>query len=563
MDKRELLEVICGEKESLKILFHNKNVIEAAKKELEAKEGKNSAPRPLFWSIIFKSIFNNVLPNKIFACYYYKDSKPSNGERLICSPTQASFWTNLLKKTDEEHDFNSIGTNCAEDPFKQIKDLCDNPELYISDKKITSSLGRSKLRHESLAEFILMEFSTGYGIEKLSDCEKSLDSEGIKPARAFISKYLIKADQQIKNDDKEDFERIINDLAFNMIHSIKLMLGPDALEPEEVSYDHLQQIQEDITVPEDEPEQISVPANGPVNFFMFQNSIQNGDIESSDYIADTKPGKYFNNCSVLNTVLKDAFLCGGLLEMCIFDNSELNEANFDNAKISGCKFVGTKIKRSSFQEASLEKNGSVWSDDEIVRSNFDEATIDSVIFSNDIFSNCSFNGTTIKSSSVSDSKLRDTVLDSSLITDTSVSKSELYHCSFKTAKLNNSSINECNLYGCSFTDADLSGVSFEGSTISGGDFCNANLSRASFKDVKFYDGVDMCGADLSGADLQGTVMRELTEEWDIIHRPFTCDYRGAKYCEQEPLKTIFAKGYEYIKKDMIEVDIDGNPIKKD
>lgn len=84
-----------------------------------------------------------------------------------------------------------------------------------------------------------------------------------------------------------------------------------------------------------------------------------GDIESPDCITATDPGKYFNNCSILDTVLKDAFLCGGLLEMCTFNNSELNEANFDNAKISGCRFVRTKIKRSSFQEASLEKNGSV------------------------------------------------------------------------------------------------------------------------------------------------------------------------------------------------------------
>ena len=446
-----------------------------------------------------------------------------------------------------------------------IRDLCTKPEKYISDEEYNPRFMCSNLRHDCLAEWILTEYYNNQGIYTVSDCEKRSEDKTLTEIRPFVfmKDFFEGYDVFLKNDDKEHFKSIITLFTLKLVNSIRHLIGLYDIEPVELSHNHLQQIQEDIAVPEDEPEQISVPANGPVNFFMFQNSIQNGDIESSDYIADTKSGKYFNNCSVLNTVLKDAFLCGGLLEMCIFDNSELNEANFDNAKISGCKFVGTKIKRSSFQEASLEKNGSVWSDDEIVRSNFDEATIDSVLFSNDIFSNCSFNGTTIKSSSASDSKLRDTVLDSSLITDTSVSKSELYHCSFKTAKLNNSSINECNLYGCSFTDADLSGVSFEGSTISGGDFCNANLRRASFKDVKFYDGVDMRGADLSGADLQDTVMRELPEEWDIIHRPFTCDYRGAKYCEQEPLKTIFAKGYEYIKKDMIEVDIDGKPIKKD
>lgn len=557
MNKRDVLEAVCGTDSASLFKMFIGSIEENALHELNMERVQH---QQLFWFMFLKRIFSNKLPNELFdAC-----SKKSNIKKQICSSNNTSQWTNLLKRKDVNLDI--IGNCVAKDPLSLIRDLCNNPEKYISDEEYTPRFMRSNLRHDCLAEWILTEYYNNQGIYTVSDCEKHSEGKTLTEIRPFVfmKDFFEGYDVFLKKDDKEHFKSIITLFTLKLVNSIRHLIGGfDDIEPVELSHNHLQQIQEDITVPEDEPEQISVPANESVNFFMFNNTIQYGDIESSDYIADTKSGKYFNNCSVLNTVLKSAFLCGGLLEMCIFDNSELNEANFDNAKISGCKFVGTKIKRSSFQEASLEKNGSVWSDDEIVRSKFDEAAIDSVIFSNDLFSNCSFKRTKINSSSVSDSKIWDTVLDSSLITDTSVGKSELCNCSFKTAKLRNSSINECDLSGCSFTDADLSGVSFEGSTISGGDFRNANLRRASFKDVKFSNDVDMCGADLSGADLRGTVMRELTEEWDIIHRPFTCHYRGAKYCEQEPLKTIFAEGYEYIKKDMIEVDIDGNPVKKD
>lgn len=556
MDKRDVLKAVCGTDSASLFKMFIGSIEENALHELNMEHVQH---QQLFWFMFLKRIFSNTLPNELFdAC-----SKKSNIKKQICSSNNTSQWTNLLKRKDVNLDI--IGNRVAEDPLSLIRDLCDKPDKYIIGAEYTPRLMRSNLRHDCLAEWILTEYYNNQGIYTVSDCEKHSDGKTYEEIRPFhfMKDFFEGYDDFLKKKDKEHFKTIITLFTLRLVNSIRHLIGLDDIEPLELSHDHLQQIQEDIAVPEDEPEQISVPANEPVNFFMFQNSIQYGDIESPDRITATDPGKYFNNCSILDTVLKDAFLCGGLLEMCTFNNSELNEANFDNAKISGCRFVRTKIKRSSFQEASLEKNESVWSNDEIVRSKFDEAAIDSVVFSNDLFSNCSFKGTKINSSSVSDSKIWDTVLDSSLITDTSVSKSELCNCSFKTSKLRNSFINECDLSGCSFTDADLLGVSFEGSTISGGDFRNADLRRASFKDVKFFNDVDMYGADLSGADLRGTVMRELTEEWDIIHRPFTCDYRGAKYCEQEPLKTIFAEGYEYIKKDMIEVDINGKPVKTD
>ena len=167
-------------------------------------------------------------------------------KRLICSPQQASQWNDLVEKC---HDFNTNGHNTSIDPLAMIEKLCYNPELYIDNveyPQCTKQFMQNNLRHESLAEWILTEYFKD--IDTVSKCESNSKDrkQGAEFLHIFMENYFEGYDDLKEKENKEHFKKIIQQFALNLVNSIRIMIDLEGLEPEEVSYNHLREINKDL-----------------------------------------------------------------------------------------------------------------------------------------------------------------------------------------------------------------------------------------------------------------------------------------------------------------------------
>ncbi len=193
--------------------------------------------------------------------------------------------------------------------------------------------------------------------------------------------------------------------------------------------------------------------------------------------------------------------CKAFSELISIYSSDVNCCNWN---LKGIDLQETNLKEAQFQCANLQYS-------DLIRTNLSKA---SLLKSN-------LNGAMLVEADLSNAEL-----DNSSLVGASLSEADLRGCTLANANLTNAHLDEANLENANMLCSNL---------------MNADLLNANLHKTELYR-ANLCGANLSTANINETNLDK------------------AKYCLADNCKTIFPDGFDPKAHQMIEVDVDGNPI---
>ena len=177
---------------------------------------------------------------------------------------------------------------------------------------------------------------------------------------------------------------------------------------------------------------------------------------------------------------------------------------------------------------------------------------------------------------LSSADLREVDFSRSDLTSALLLNSNLVRANLSNAKLNNVNLAKSNLRGANFTKSDLSGTNLSHANLRGVDLnelnlSGTNLSHANLRGADLNES-DLSGTNLSYANLRGANLNKANlknanlEGATLSYADFRdadltdTNFRNALYCLDTGYKTKFSEDFDPVAHQMIEVDINGDPI---
>ncbi|MBP8594819.1 MAG: hypothetical protein KBI35_10435, partial [Ruminococcus sp.] len=243
MNKQDILNIICGnDKASIRMLYslERQNGMNIDNHFSEEQNRKKGDYQELFWFRFIQLIFNNEIPYSIF----YNSGESC--KKSICKKTNCSHWSDNenWKTLDPE---NTKQSNVTYDPFSVVMDLCNYPSKYFDYREKTME---KVLTHHALSEWILAIYNNYKGhdgkvICTVHECEASNSPELYN----FMTEHLKGYDDESNKKSAEYFRKIIDDFSYELVNSIRRIIGQAPITTEAISNDHINAILDDIKDP--------------------------------------------------------------------------------------------------------------------------------------------------------------------------------------------------------------------------------------------------------------------------------------------------------------------------
>lgn len=296
---------------------------------------------------------------------------------------------------------------------------------------------------------------------------------------------------------------------------------------------------------------------------------EGADLADSMLEAAYLAGANLKNAALQRSMMEKAHLEEAHLEKANLKEADLSNAHLNKADLNCAILTGANLNRADLNHAKLI--GTHMYGVKLIGADLNRADLSNADLEKADLSCAKLVNTNLSHVNLSRAHLRDANLRGADLSHADLSRSDL-----EKAYLNCANLIEADLYGADLRNACLSGSDLTGAILSHTDLncarligtnlnraylIDADLSGADLDRAKLIEadltGANLSGANLSGADLSGANLSDA----NLSGAKYCTVLIFPTYCKSPNWMTKFPEGFKPDAHGMIEVDLDGSPVK--
>ncbi len=299
-------------------------------------------------------------------------------------------------------------------------------------------------------------------------------------------------------------------------------------------------------------------------------NLQEANLQSAELQWAKLYGTNLFRAKLFRAELQEANLREAKLQEAYLQEANLREADLQEANLQGANLQGAKLREAKLREAKLQEVKLQEAD--LQEANLQEANLQEANLQWANLQGAKLQWANLQEADLQGAKLQWAKLQSANLQRVKLQGAKLQEAKLQWAKLQSAKLQSADLQGADLFRANLQGANLFRANLIGANLIGAKLQWAKLQEADLQEAnlqeADLKGANLQGANLQWADLQEAKLQGAELHGAKLqranlqgANLQGAKYCTHPNLCTIFPDGFDPNEHGMIEVDINGNPVK--